>query len=186
MRQRWPDKETRKLTDGLSGGRLLQGQLVQQARKLQQNLDVRDKSLIREYLDSKFAGIRYFVRGETETSTGKDEQDFAQGQSAPMNRVMGLLNDQYTRMVVYNSSLGNGEIPSIGSEGDRLAAEAETWPEPAKSILRPLLVRSSRNIKNQIISVNLQAIRQGPGEICYQLIHGRYPFAESERNVAKG
>lgn len=38
-----------------------------------------------------------------------------------MSRIIGTLNDQYTRFVVYNSAFEYGDIPPLSQDGERIA-----------------------------------------------------------------
>lgn len=157
-----------------------QGRMLQQAVKLQQTLHFREQRLIRQHVDDRFSALRHFVRGEQQGEV----TDFAQLQGTAMSQVMRLLNDQYTRFVVYNSALEYGDIPPLTEEGARIAAQSGTWPEPVKSIVSPLLTRSYEKIKQRVLKLNVESIDRGPGEVCRTSLQGRYPFADSDQNVA--
>lgn len=64
-----------------------------------------------------------------------------------MSRIIGTLNDQYTRFVVYNSAFEYGDIPPLSQDGERIAVESQTWPDPFRNIIAPLLTAHPRNLK---------------------------------------
>ncbi|WP_431224277.1 type VI secretion system membrane subunit TssM [Serratia sp. L9] len=167
------------IAEGLNS-HLNQGRVLQQAVKLQQTLHFREQRLIGQHLDDRFSALRHFVRGEQQGGPA----DFAQVQGTALNHVMRLLSDQYTRFVVYNSAFEYGDIPPLTEESARIAAESGTWPEPVKNIVSPLLTRSYEKIKQRLLKLDVESIDKGPGEICRTSLQGRYPFADSEQNVA--
>ncbi|SUB29933.1 type VI secretion protein IcmF [Yersinia pseudotuberculosis] len=101
-----------------------------------------------------------------------------------MSRIIGTLNDQYTRFVVYNSAFEYGDIPPLSQDGERIAVESQTWPDPFRNIIAPLLTGSSQKFENKVITHTSKAIDMGVGEICRNTLQGRYPFAESEQIVS--
>lgn len=170
------------LTDELTRGAMVnQGRVLQQAKKLQEAVDFREQQLIRHTVDDRFAALRQFVRGDRPPGA---PADFVQMQGTSLSRVLGMLSDQYTRLVVYNSALGQGDIPPLTDDGARLAAEAETWPEPVHNLIAPLLVRSYDKMQQRVVSTRIASIAEGPGEICRTTLQGRYPFADSSREVS--
>lgn len=154
------------------------GRLVQQATKLKESVDFREQRLVHQYVDFPFSSLRRFVNGD-QAGVG-----FNPNQTVGLNRLMNLLTDQYTRYVVYSSSLNDGDIPVMGPEGSRLAAESRTWPEPVKGLLMPLLGRSNETIQKSIVKLSVNAIDKGIGQICSRTLQGRYPFSASKQEVS--
>lgn len=154
------------------------GRLVQQATRLKQGIDFREQRLVNQYVDFPFSSLRRFVGGE-QSSGG-----FNPNQTQGLSRLMNLLTDQYTRYVVYNSALDDGDVPVMGPDNARLAAESRTWPEPVKGILMPLLGRSNETIKKSIVKQSVTAIDNGIGQICRNTLQGRYPFSPGQQEVS--
>ncbi|ANS44524.1 type VI secretion system membrane subunit TssM [Serratia inhibens] len=180
-------QETTLVTAKPAGGnamdmQITQSRLVQQAQKLQQKLDFREQELIRQHLDNRFSSLRQFVRGEQQN--GEKNQDFVQQQGVGLSNVMALLQDQYTRFVVYNSAFSDAGIQPLGVEAARIAAQAGTWPEPVRNIVFPLLIRAFEKAQQRLVAQSVSSIVEGPGEICRSRLQGRYPFADSEHEVS--
>ncbi|MCT6588468.1 type VI secretion system membrane subunit TssM [Pantoea dispersa] len=154
------------------------GRLVQQATRVKQGIDFREQRLVNQYVDFPFSSLRRFVGGE-QSSGGVNPN-----QTVGLNRLMNLLTDQYTRYVVYNSALDEGDIPVMGPDSARLAAESRTWPEPVKGILMPLLGRSNETIRKSIVKLSVTAIDNGIGQMCRNTLQGRYPFAPGRQEVS--
>lgn len=160
-----------------------QGQLLSQAKKLQETIAFRENKLIKEWVDNRFESLRVFVNGEQSADvTGGNNLSVLQG--TQMSRIIGTLNDQYTRFVVYNSAFEYGDIPPLSQDGERIAVESQTWPDPFRNIIAPLLTGSSQKFENKVITHTSKAIDMGVGEICRNTLQGRYPFAESEQIVS--
>jgi type VI secretion system protein ImpL len=163
-----------------------QGQLLNQAKKLQETMAFRENKLVTEWVDNRFESLRVFVNGEqsADASGGSGGNNLSVLQGTQMSRVMGTLNDQYTRFVVFNNAFEYGDIPPLSNDGERIAVESQTWPDPFRNIIAPLLARSSQKFENKVITQTSRAIDLGVGEICRNTLQGRYPFAESEQIVS--
>lgn len=159
-----------------------QGGVVQQAQKLNKTLDYREQQLVRKHLENRFRNLRLFVLGTSGDEMQKG--DFVQEQGIPLNSVLSLLQDQYTRFVVYNSMASDAVLPPLGEEGARIAAQVGTWPEPVRNIVSPLLVRSFNKLQKRSVTQSVASIANGPGQICRANLQGRYPFAVSDREVS--
>ncbi|EOY1431427.1 type VI secretion system membrane subunit TssM [Yersinia enterocolitica] len=159
-----------------------QGNLVNQAKKVQEKIAFRENKLVQEFVDSQFDGLRAFVKGEP--SDGENNSNLSVIQGTQMSRVIGALNDQYTRLVVFNSAFEYGDIPPISHGGERIAIESQTWPDPFSNIIAPLLTSSSQKFENKVITHTSKAIDMGVCEICRNTLQGRYPFADSEKVVS--
>ncbi|MGQ8776529.1 type VI secretion system membrane subunit TssM [Serratia sp. NA_112.1] len=161
---------------------ITQSRLVQQAQKLQQKLDFREQQLIRQHLDNRFSSLRQFVQGEQQD--GAKNQDFIQQQGTGLSNLLALLQDQYTRFVVYNSAFSDTGVQPLGIEAARIGALAGTWPEPVRNIVFPLLTGAFEKAQRRLVAKSITSIVEGPGEICRSRLQGRYPFADSDREVS--
>lgn len=140
-----------------------QGQLLSQAKKLQETIAFRENKLIKEWVDNRFESLRVFVNGEQSADvTGGNNLSVLQG--TQMSRIIGTLNDQYTRFVVYNSAFEYGDIPPLSQDGERIAVESQTWPDPFRNIIAPLLTGSSQKFENKVITHTSKAIDMGVGK----------------------
>lgn len=173
-------KEQEKLPDL----QISQSYLVNQAKQIKEAVDYHEQRLVKRYLDENFTDLRNFVGG-SRADQGKDE--VAQLQGTPLNNVFSLLNDQYTRYVVYNSTIGTagqGELSPLSQVNMRAMAELQTWPDPVKKVVEPLLTSTERKVEQQLIDQNVASINSGIGEVCRQTLEGRYPFANSKKMVS--
>ncbi|WP_145542604.1 type VI secretion system membrane subunit TssM [Yersinia mollaretii] len=159
-----------------------QGNIISQAKKVQEKIAFRENKLVQEFVDRRFDALRTFVIGEVNDEGSNSNLSVIQG--TQMSRVIGALNDQYTRLVVFNSAFEYGDIPPISNGGERIAIESQTWPDPFSNIIRPLLIGSSKKFENKVITHTSKAIDMGVGEICRNTLQGRYPFADSEKVVS--
>ncbi|CNH99067.1 type VI secretion system membrane subunit TssM [Yersinia pekkanenii] len=159
-----------------------QGNLINQAKKVQEKIAFRENKLVQKFVDSRFDALRAFVNGEQRDDGGDSNLSILQG--TQMSRVVGALNDQYTRLVVFNSAFEYGDIPPISNGGERIAVESQTWPDPFSNIIAPLLTGSSQTFENKVIAHTANAIDMGVGQICRNTLQGRYPFADSEKVVS--
>ncbi|WP_342449980.1 type VI secretion IcmF C-terminal domain-containing protein [Cronobacter sakazakii] len=100
------------------------------------------------------------------------------------NRVIGLLNDQYTLFVMYDNALQAGDPPALSDAARRLAVESETWPAPLKNIIAPLLNHSFQKVEGEVATQQQNAIDAGPGEACRRAIEGRYPLSDSNQEIS--
>ncbi|CQI97673.1 icmf-related protein [Yersinia rohdei] len=159
-----------------------QGNLINQAKKAQEKIAFRENKLAKEFVDNRFDALRAFVNGDP----GDKELDgnLSVLQGTQMSRVIGALNDQYTRLVVLNSAFEYGDIPPMSNGGERMAIESQTWPDPFSNIIAPLLMGSSQKFENKVINQTFKAIDVGIGEICRNTLQGRYPFADSKKVVS--
>lgn len=159
-----------------------QGTLIEQAKNMKESVDYGERQLIHKHLDNRFRSLRLFVLG----AAGEDIQknDFFQEQGVPLNNVLSLLRDQYTRFVVYNSMNGDNVFTPLGEEAAQLSAQVGTWPEPIRNIISPLLMRSFEKLQKRVVTQNVASIANGPGEICRAQFMGRYPFANSNDEVS--
>lgn len=153
--------------------------LINQAQKVQERYAFRENRRIQELVDNRFDGLRNFVNGDSRDSGSGNNMSMLQG--SPMTQMMGALNDQYTRLVVLNSAFDNGDIPPVSNDGMRILAASQTWPDPFKNIISPLLKGSSSKLENKVIAQTSKAIEMSVGDVCRNNFQGRYPFADSDR-----
>lgn len=157
------------------------GRIVDQAKNISKKISEKEQLLIRENVDAKFSALRFFVKGPGQAGGRGDAVQSSSGTA--LTRLMSMLNEQYTRLVIYNDELKNGDIPPTSEASSQLIAESRTWPDPIRNIVSPLLTRSNAKIKSSAIQLSVASIDKGPGAVCRDLLEGRYPFANSKRNV---
>ncbi|SER19951.1 type VI secretion system protein ImpL [Rosenbergiella nectarea] len=141
-----------------------------------------DRSLIKQLLDDRFAALRTFVLGDTTKESGPTE--FLQAQGNGLNGVLMLLRDQYTRFVVYNSAFANIGGQQMALESAQMGAQEDTWPAAVRNVVSPLLSATFNKVQQRDIARSTAAIGDGLGEVCRRSFQGRYPFADSKREVS--
>lgn len=159
----------------------VQSALLQQAQQAKEKLTYRQQQLIQQRVDDRFAALREFVRGD---ATADNTEQATQSPVTPLNRVINTLNEEYTRQVITNSNLQQGDIPPLSEQTARLRAQMATWPAPVPRLLAPLLEGSFDNLQQRVVSTSLEAIADGPGAVCRRTLMGRYPFADSQQEVS--
>ncbi|WP_380182281.1 type VI secretion system membrane subunit TssM [Kalamiella sp. sgz302252] len=160
----------------LSGTRLTSGRLTDAAAKLNLALAAHEKKVLRQGVDNYFVPLREFVGG--------GEQGTGAASGTKLHQIMGVLNDQYTLLVISDSALRNGNLPAVSDAGQRLSAESAVWPDPFKYIIAPLLNGAYRRVNHQIVYSSNRTIASGPGEVCRSTLQGRYPFADNSEEVS--
>lgn len=150
---------------------------VQRANTL---LDFHEKKIIAKGVDNYFSALRAFVSGSTDPKS-------LEGQTTSglqMNKVMGMLNDLYTLTVISSSALNEGDNPGITNYGRKLAVESQTWPDPFRKVIEPLVTGTDEKIERRVIANSQQTIDSSIGEICRKTLQGRYPFADREKEAS--
>lgn len=164
-------KNQRVSSSGLSNSRL-----VDAASKLNLALAAQEKKALRQGVDNYFVPLREFVGG--------GEKGMGAASGTKLHQIMGVLNDQYTLLVISDSAIKNGNLPSVSDAGQRLSAESAVWPDPFKYIIAPLLNGAYRRVNHQIVYSSNKTIASGPGEVCRNTLQGRYPFADNSEEVS--
>lgn len=157
--------------------RVANGQLADTASKINLALAAQEKIVLRHGVDDYFAPLHEFVGG------GNDYADKSTS-GARLATIMGVLNDQYTHLVISDSAIKNGNLPDISDIGQRLGAESAVWPDPFKYIIAPLLNGAYKRVNHQVVSNTNKTIAASLGEICRTTLQGRYPFADVSEEVS--
>ncbi|WNN47909.1 type VI secretion system membrane subunit TssM [Siccibacter colletis] len=148
-------------------------QTLSRMKKFDALMARQEKRLVRAGVDEHFSGLHDFVRGGGAT-----------GGVTPLNRMMALLNEQYTMLVISKNALAEGDTPPVSEEGKKLLAEAQTWPDPFREMVEPLLASALDSVEAQQVIVNNDAIGSGLGTVCRATLEGKFPFADVEPEVS--
>lgn len=154
--------------------------LVQNVNKANLLLASLEKKRLWEGVDSHFATLREFVTGLARPDEKAGSNTMTGGQLA---KIMGALHDQYTLFVISDNALKNGNMPALSEAGIKISAESQTWPDPLKNIIEPLLNGANKKVNHLVIAENNKKISSDVGEICRNTLQGRYPFARSAEEV---
>lgn len=119
---------------------------------------------IESIVDDRFAALRFWVDGAGE------------GQPAPMNQAIELLNEVYTMLSNAETAVAGGNPPPPSATPNKVKAESGRMPEPIKSMLQDISATSTSLILGQARSNLSRGIQGSVGEFCQQAIGGRYPF----------
>lgn len=152
------------------------------AEKLEKALTPRERKIIAEGVDNAFSDLRAFVTGSGLSNTKNTD-----GQGIPgtqLSKMMGTLMDQYTLLVISSSAINQGDVSTVSGNSKVMSAQAQTWPDPFKNIVEPLLAGVYEKVDRQTIVVSQKSIDAGPGEICRNTLQGRYPFADADREAS--
>lgn len=156
--------------------------LLSNAKRVNDQVAFQERRLLQERVDNRFAALREFYSGSPLPDAKTGMITAMPGSS--FNRVVGLLNDQYTLFVMYDNALQTGDPPALSDAARRLAVESDTWPAPLKNIIAPLLNNSFQKVEGEMATQQQSAIDTGPGELCRRGIEGRYPLSDSDQEIS--
>ncbi|MDQ9205420.1 hypothetical protein QBS70_13050 [Cronobacter sakazakii] len=108
--------------------------LLSNVKRLNDRVAFQERRLLQERVDNRFAALREFYSGSALPDAKTGMISAVPGSS--FNRVIGLLNDQYTLFVMYDNALQTGDPPALSDAARRLGVESETWPAPLKKYYR--------------------------------------------------
>lgn len=154
--------------------------LLQNVNKANQLLASLEKKRLWEGVDSHFSTLREFVTGSTRPNEKADNSAMTGGR---LRNIMGVLHDQYTLFVLSDNALKSGNMPTLSDAGLKISAQSQTWPDPLKNIIEPLLNGAYKKINHLVISENNKKIEADLGKICRNTLEGRYPFSISAEEV---
>ncbi|MCW7540738.1 type VI secretion system membrane subunit TssM [Aquabacterium sp. A7-Y] len=166
------DRATDAVRDKVSGtrdslARLLAGEQAQPGASAQ-------PARLESIVDDRFEPLRRFV-----LSPG-------QGQPAPIDTSLALLNELYTLMTATQTAVSSGAAPPTSDVPNKVRAEAARLPEPTRSLMNQMVTSGASQALGATrdnLSNNLQT---SVSDFCRQAIDGRYPFARgSARDVTQ-
>lgn len=167
--------EDKSLLDNISN----KGQVLNTVAKVNLAYAAMEKKLLQERVDNHFAPLREFVTGSRAAVTGTP----LTGNGAEMNKLMGALSEQYTLFVIYDDALKNGNAMALSGTARKLSAESQTWPDPLPNLIAPLLEDAWYRASEEAIVKSNEGIEENLGRVCRSTLRGRYPFADSSRDV---
>lgn len=146
--------------------------ILRKADTLRKLFSVREQTIIKDHLQTRFSELHQFV-GQANQQAG-----------SPLNDVITLLREEYTRLSLYNNALSEGNLPSLDNDMVNMTAQISTWPQTVKNIVSPLLTNTFNKIQQKNLQQDEDIINQGIGEICRTQLQNRYPFADSNQEVS--
>lgn len=118
-------------------------------------------------VDDRFDALRRFVLSP------------AQGQPAPIDSSLALLNELYTLMTATETAVRGGSAPPQSDVPNKVRAEAARLPEPVRGLMSQMVtsgVSQALGATRENLSNSLKA---NVTDFCTQAISGRYPFVRS-------
>ncbi len=122
---------------------------------------------IESIVNDRFDGLRRMARSPV------------QGQPAPIDESLKLVNDLYTLLTATETAVKGGAAPPQSDVPTRIKAEAARMPEPLRSMLQTLSLAGSSQALGATRSNLSAGLTAAIGEFCPQAINGRYPFVRS-------
>ncbi|MFD1559804.1 type VI secretion system membrane subunit TssM [Paraburkholderia silviterrae] len=123
-------------------------------------------------VDAHFAALRQLVAGQGPDGRG----------GAPLDPVLQNVDALYSYLTSASAALASGGVPPTTDVFAKLQADAGRLPVPLRGLLSDL----SRNAVQGVGATTRQALSEqtsnGVGNVCRQMIAGRYPFV---RNAAR-
>lgn len=168
-------QEDKSLLDNVSN----KGQILNAVAKVNLAYAAMEKKLLQERVDNHFAPLREFVTGAREPAVGAPSTTGG----AELSKLMGALSEQYTLFVIYDDALKNGNAMALSGSARQLSAESQTWPDPLPNLIAPLLDGAWQRANEEAIVKSKEGIEENLGRVCRATLQGRYPFADSQRDV---
>jgi type VI secretion system protein ImpL len=123
---------------------------------------------IESIVDDQFAPLRRLVRAP------------AQGQPAPLDGTIALINEAYQQLVATQAAINSGNPPPPPSAvSAKIKAETGRLPEPVQSMLNTLSQSAVKQVAEKTRSNLSQSVTSSITEFCTKAIGGRYPFVKS-------
>ncbi|NML34750.1 type VI secretion system membrane subunit TssM [Paraburkholderia antibiotica] len=153
------------------------GQLAQQKMEL-------------ELVDSRFAALREVVTGQADSVAASAPGQSSSGPASAgssgalrLDAVIGLINEQYTHLVMAGNVLATNTMPPVDDLGSTLQLEAEKLPAPFRAVLAGLASQSMNKVDRGVGSLLALQVESSVGAECRRAIEGRYPFAAGGQDV---
>ncbi|MCC8395688.1 type VI secretion system membrane subunit TssM [Paraburkholderia sp. MMS20-SJTR3] len=144
----------------------------------------------RELVDSRFDALREVVTGQAGIVTASASGPASAAQPAPvsssalrLDAVIGLINEQYTRVVMAGNVLATNTMPAVDDLGATLQLEAEKLPAPFRAVLAGLASQSMNKVDRGVGSLLTLQVESSVGGECRRAIEGKYPFAAGGQDV---
>ncbi|MGB0128109.1 MAG: type VI secretion system membrane subunit TssM, partial [Rhodocyclaceae bacterium] len=102
-----------------------------------------------------------------------------QGQPAPIDASLSLINDLYTHLTATETAVKSGAAPPQSEVTTKIKADAARMPEPLRSMLQTLSAAGSSQALGATRSNLSASLSASVGDLCPKAINGRYPFVRS-------
>ncbi|WP_207004186.1 type VI secretion system membrane subunit TssM [Trinickia mobilis] len=139
----------------------------------------------KELVDNRFAALREVVTGQADTGRGPamDKVGSASGGAMQLDAIIGLINEQYARLMVAGNALSTNSMPPAADIGTSLQMEAEKLPAPFRAVLAGIASQSMRKVDQGVGALLAMQVDSSVGDPCRRMVEGKYPFADSAQEV---
>ncbi|TKC89364.1 type VI secretion system membrane subunit TssM [Trinickia terrae] len=139
----------------------------------------------KELVDNRFAALREVVTGQADTGRGPalNKAGSASGGAMQLDAIIGLINEQYARLMVAGNALSTNSMPPTADVGTTLQMEAEKLPVPFRAVLSGIATQSMQKVDQGVGSLLAVQVDSSVGDQCRRAIEGKYPFANSTQEV---
>lgn len=132
------------------------------------------------HTDSHFTALRQFVTGREKGFNKNQPSEPGNGLSV----LLGQINELQLLFRLNEDPLTSKAPATWPALAAGLQAGSQNWPDPLRNIILPLLDQISLRIRSISVGRNSSGISEGPGAFCRKNLAGRYPFADSKRDVS--
>jgi type VI secretion system protein ImpL len=137
-----------------------------------------------QLVDDRFTALREIVTGQADVGDpAAGSAPVARGGAMQLDAIIGLLNEQYARLVVVDNALSTHSMPPPGDVGTTLQMEAGKLPAPFRAILAGVSSYSMQKVDQGVGTLLAMQVESSVGQQCRRLIEGKYPFAASSQDV---
>ncbi|SMG54179.1 type VI secretion system membrane subunit TssM [Paraburkholderia susongensis] len=146
---------------------------------------IAQQKMERELVGNRFAALREVVTGRADAGGGSaPAQTLASGGGTlRLDAIIGLINEQYTHLVMAGNVLAANTMPPVDDLGSTLQLEAEKLPAPFRAVLAGIASQSMRKVDRGVGSLLALQVESSVGAECRGAIEGKYPFAASAQEV---
>ncbi|MFC5472456.1 type VI secretion system membrane subunit TssM [Paraherbaspirillum soli] len=181
------DSASSTLADMALGALEKKSSTVRTANTVGKTLNLRQgQKLEKELVDNRFAALREVVTGQADTGSGPAltaKTAAAGDKGLQLDAIIGLLNEQYTLLVVADNALSTNNLPPAADIGAKLRMESAKLPAPFKAVLAGVAERTTDKINQGVGALLSAQMEASIGNACRSAIEGKYPFVASQQEV---
>ncbi len=156
----------------------------QKAKDAAKSLTLRpEQRMERERVDNRFAALREVVTGKADSADTASTSPADGVRALQLDSLIGLLNEQYTLLVVADSALSSNSMPPAADVSARLRIEAAKLPAPFRAVLSGIAMRAADKVNQGVGALLTAQMDATLGDACRRAIEGKYPFADSLQEV---
>ena len=142
-----------------------------------------EQKLEKELVDSHFAALREVVTGQADSASAAIAGSNTSQRGLQLDALIGLINEQYTLLVVADNALSSNSLPPVADISARLRIEAARLPAPFQAVLNGLAISAAYKVNQGVGTLLARQMEATVGDTCRLAIEGKYPFAPGEQEV---